>query len=311
MMMYQYSQDLRMQSLIDPFTDLHHANDQCSVNTQQQALQGLENGKVIFLPNVSFSSPFLKQALDDSKRLLHATHKNISYYHPTQRMGTLKKEAVEDIYTQQLQSMLGEYANYTKNLIDNLFPSYSKNLEWGRTSFRPCEIEKRGGSKRKDDTRLHVDSFSASPVYGKRILRVFNNINRYEEPRIWHLGEKFEEIVSRYGPGIPRYNYLVALFLRMVRTTKTLRSPYDHYQIYLHDRMKRDNHYQHTVEKERFEFPAHSTWLVFTDQVSHAALQGQGLLEQTFYLPVSAMQKPELSPLRQWEKLKGPMKIST
>ena len=153
--------------------------------------------------------------------------------------------------------------------------------------------------------KKHIDSFSASPVYGQRILRVFTNINPYGEPRVWHLGEPFDAVLKRYAKNIPNYNYLVALFLKLIKTTKTRRSPYDHYQIYLHDRMKRDNHYQQTVQKERIDFPANSTWIVFTDQTSHAALAGQFLLEQTFYLPVSAMTHPELSPLKQWEKIKN------
>src|SRR2546429_2712052 len=36
-------------------------------------------------------------------------------------------------------------------------------------------------------------------------------------------------------------------------------------------------------------FPVGSTWMAFTDQVSHAAMAGQHLLEQTFYLPLTSM----------------------
>ena len=43
--------------------------------------------------------------------------------------------------------------------------------------------------------------------------------------------------------------------------------------------------------------------MVYTDQVSHAALYGQDVLEQTFYLPVSAMQDENRSPLRILEKM--------
>ena len=35
------------------------------------------------------------------------------------------------------------------------------------------------------------------------------------------------------------------------------------------------------------DLPAGSTWLTFTDQVSHAAMAGQYQFEQTFLLPVS------------------------
>jgi len=38
--------------------------------------------------------------------------------------------------------------------------------------------------------------------------------------------------------------------------------------------------------------------------VSHAAMAGQYQLEQTFLLPVSAMQQPERSPLRILERIK-------
>ena len=52
------------------------------------------------------------------------------------------------------------------------------------------------------------------------------------------------------------------------------------------------------------DFPAGSTWIAFTDGVSHAAMAGQYQLEQTFLLPVEAMQKPERSPLRILERIK-------
>jgi hypothetical protein len=95
-----------------------------------------------------------------------------------------------------------------------------------------------------------------------------------------------------------------ALILKLVKITKTLRSPYDHYMLHLHNSMKLDDNYQQKITKQRIDFSPNSTWLVFTDHVSHAALSGQFLLEQTFYLPVTAMENPMLSPLRQWEKLK-------
>ena len=36
----------------------------------------------------------------------------------------------------------------------------------------------------------------------------------------------------------------------------------------LHDRMKKDDEFQERSEQERFDFPAGSTWLAFTDAVS-------------------------------------------
>ena len=73
----------------------------------------------------------------------------------------------------------------------------------------------------------------------------------------------------------------------------------------LHDRGKLDEEYQREAWRERFDFPAGSTWVCFTDQVLHAALGGQYMLEQTFMLPVSAMLHAERSPLRVLERLAG------
>jgi len=55
----------------------------------------------------------------------------------------------------------------------------------------------------------------------------------------------------------------------------------------------------------KVDFPAGSTWIAFTDQVSHAATAGQYQLEQTFLLPVDAMADPERSPLRVLERIMG------
>jgi hypothetical protein len=72
----------------------------------------------------------------------------------------------------------------------------------------------------------------------------------------------------------------------------------------LHDRMKADASYQAETPQTAVEFPAGSTWIAFTDCVSHAAMAGQYQLEQTFLLPVEALRDPSRSPLRILEKIK-------
>jgi hypothetical protein len=69
--------------------------------------------------------------------------------------------------------------------------------------------------------------------------------------------------------------------------------------------MKEDTSYQQQAPQTAFDFPAGSTWAVFTDSVSHAAMAGQYQLEQTFLLPVDAMLDEQQSPLRILERLKG------
>lgn len=270
---------------------------------QATSLNSLEEGNVIFLPNYFFASSLESGLL--TEKILDKKHKNISFNHLTQQLNGFNKDSDIPNLTEILSRFMNDYALFSKNLVTTLLPSYQKKIKWGRTSFRPAEIKNRAISKRKDDTRLHVDAFTATPVNGLRILRVFCNINPDHMPRIWNLGEPFSVVMRQFSHKIPAYRRWLAIMLKAIKITKSMRSPYDHYQLHLHDKMKLDDNYQAYVDKVTFNFPAYSSWLVFTDQASHAALGGQFLLEQTFYLPVSAMKSPELSPLKIWEKEKG------
>ena len=93
--------------------------------------------------------------------------------------------------------------------------------------------------------------------------------------------------------------------LAALRVTKSPRTPYDALMLQLHDAMKQDAAFQESSAQERVDLPAGSTWMTFTDQVSHAAMAGQYQFEQTFLLPVSAMLDESRSPLRILERLKG------
>lgn len=268
--------------------------------TKQQAVAQLEAGKIIYFPNYFFQPTETEKALL-CESILDSHNKNISYHHTSRHVaGCANPES-----TALMQGFMHRFSDFAKALVDSTLPHYSQDIRWGRTSYRPAEIKGRATSKRKDDKRVHVDSFAASPVNGLRILRVFCNVNPYGEPRVWHAGEPFTDLLNTFEPKIPTFSATRAKLLQLVKATKTRRTPYDHYMLHLHDQMKLNDNYQANLKKERIEFPAQSTWIVFTDHVSHAALSGQFLLEQTFYLPVTAMLNQQLSPLRLWEEKKG------
>ncbi len=267
--------------------------------TGLDALQAIESGQVIFLPNHAFAVDHEAKAyLCES--ILHPKHKNISYHIKHNQLAGLSPEHATK--HEAMRHWMLCYAHFAKALVDDLCPHYREQIIWGRTSYRPAQIKHRRTSPRQDDTRLHVDAFPSSPVQGQRILRVFCNINPDKIPRTWNVGEPFATVLSRFANRIPKYRPLLAKGLHLIRATKTLRTAYDHHMLHLHDGMKLDAAYQATCPKNTIDFPAQSTWMVFTDHVSHAALSGQYLLEQTFYLPVNAMYNPQLSPLYQWEQ---------
>jgi hypothetical protein len=275
-------------------------NQECSPAIQDNALCGLEEGGVLFFPQLSFP------ITEDESRFLSPTivgkSKNVSFDIST---GKLQGTSVGEAEIRQLQNMMQRFATRSNDLLLNLLPHYKAGLMQSRTSFRPVEVAERATSWRKDDTRLHVDSFPSSPVQDKRILRVFSNVNPQEQSRFWNLGESFESVASRFLPSLSGPVWGVSQLLQLCGITKSRRSAYDHFMLQIHDRMKADMDYQLESEQIDYEFPAGSTWITFTDQVSHAAMAGQFCLEQTFYLPVNSMRDPSRSPLRVLERLMG------
>jgi len=264
------------------------------------ATTALEGGDVLWLNEHLFELSSREHPLLSSAVL--ASGKNVSYDPAT---GAVGGSALRGGAAESLRGMLARYSDDANALVGRMFPAYRGGVRRGRTSFRPVEVAGRASSWRQDDSRLHIDSFPASPVRGERILRVFTNVNPAGRPRSWRIGEAFDAVGRRFAPRLRLPAPGSALILRAFGVTKSRRSAYDAMMLQLHDLMKADTAYQADAPQMAFDFPAGSSWLAFTDQVSHAAMAGQYQLEQTFLLPVDAMRSPEQSPLRVLERLKG------
>jgi 3-deoxy-D-manno-oct-2-ulosonic acid (Kdo) hydroxylase len=278
-----------------PFDSWTPAASQAERDAAERAL---ENGSVLFLPRLPFrlgesEARYLSPQWSDAKS------KNISL-RPGETAPRGAVGAPADLSA--LGAMLARYVAHAESLVGALLPRYSANLARAGTSFRPCEIEGRTSSWRKDDTRLHVDAFPSNPNRGMRILRVFSNVNP-AKPRVWRVGEPFEDMAKRYLPEIPRPLPGSAWALEKLHITKSLRSEYDHLMLHLHDGVKADLGYQKACPQEEIPFPPGCTWIVYTDQVMHAAMSGQHAFEQTFHLPVRGLGRPETSPLKVLERL--------
>lgn len=287
-------QDTTAIKLIDEVSDWfaeipHNFGDQC--------LFDLEHGHVLYFPKLAFTLT-QEQCRLLSPVVLEKGRKNISFDIRTHRLLGFNPSTTDQI---ALEAVMKRFVQHTQTLVTALFPSYKSAIEIGRTSFRPANISTRYSSYRKDDTRLHVDAFVSTPTAGKRILRVFSNVNQDGVTRDWRIGEPFDKVIKQFvhrlRPPLPGERAL----LHRLGLTKTKRTLYDHYMLGLHNKMKADTNYQTNASQEAFAFPANTSWIVFTDQVSHAAMSGQHLLEQTFYLPVSAQRFPAQSPLKQLE----------
>lgn len=270
----------------------------CDMALEAQAALALEGGGVLYMPDLPFT------LLPEEQTYLRPDSvkpgvKSIKFSYARRAVWGMADEADSAV----LMGMMQRYAESARDLVVALLPAYEPYLTMGNTSFRPVEAEGRVQSKRHDDRRLHVDAFPSRPMQGRRILRVFTNIG--DKPRVWRVGEPFANVAKTFLPRIRPPRPGRAALLNLLTLTKGKRTPYDHYMLGLHDHMKLDDDYQREVKYTVIAFPPGATWIVYSDQVSHAAMSGQHALEQTFMLPAAAQVRPETSPLTLLEEMKG------
>jgi hypothetical protein len=268
--------------------------------TQISAISALERGDVLFLPSLRFDVRETEASLFTPAILGGA--KNASFDPCTGRLGGT---TVTGTAAAALHGLMARFSAAAARLADQVLPAYRGRLVSGRASFRPAEIAGRVTTWRKDDTRLHVDSFPATPSGGRRILRIFTNVNPEGRARSWRIGDDFRVVAKHFAPRLRAPLPGVGHALALLRVTKSPRSAYDALMLQLHDAMKADEDFQRTSPQTAVDFPAGSTWIGFTDQVSHAATAGQYQLEQTLLLPVDAMLDESRAPLRILERLMG------
>ena len=265
---------------------------------QDTAIRAVEDGGVLVLPHVNFALSererrFLSPSWSDGRA------KNVSLDGAALKGA---RGAAADLA--ELAAMIARFAASAADLVVTLFPRYAPYVQRARTSFRPQPAVGRNVSWRKDDSRLHVDAFPSRPNHGERILRVFCNVSPGED-RVWRVGETFEAVARRFLPRIRRQIPGEARWLAALHVTKGVRSPYDHLMLGLHDRAKADPDYQANCSQQIVRFAPGTTWLCFSDQVMHAAVSGQYMLEQTIDLPLAALYDRERSPLAILERLSG------
>lgn len=259
--------------------------------TRADLRRQLEQGAVLYFPNLHFRfEPGEERFLDS--RWSDGKSKNINLRaNETGVRGAVgSTQDLADLY-----KLIRRYAEFSEQLVLSLFPEYGPHMTRAGTSLRPSEIAGRPVSWRKDDTRLHVDAFPSNPMLGKRLLRVFHNIDP-AAPRVWRVGEPFADFARKFVPKTHGMWPGQAWLMKQLRITKRKRSEYDHRMLQLHDLAKADPDYQANVPQQEFQFPPGSTWIVFSDQLLHAAMRGRAMMEQTIYLDPRAISDHTHSP---------------
>jgi len=205
----------------------------------------------------------------------------------------IKKAVLPDI-----ERMMERYSTWAGELLAGLLPRYAPALEWDRVTYRP--------NQRNAIQPLHVDSAYGYPTQGRGMLRVFCNIDPLRRPRVWQIGEPFESFARRFLPSVhPRSPGWAPALLARFGVVGGAKTPYDLLLAELRRLGKRSDEYQRTAPRRIVDFPPGACWIALTDLVLHGAISGQHSLDQTFFLPATAMNDPSHSSLRILERLSG------
>jgi len=269
---------------------------------EQNLRERLERGEVAYYP----VCPFPVAAGDDEQflcqqRLAGRAHKNISYDPNTGKTNGFLRQAPEQ--ADRLRRLFASFSAQATSWLVATFPQYARAWQLDRVSFRPEEEATRRLRLSARNDLLHVDAFPSRPTNGKRLLRVFVNVNPVD-PRVWMTSDPFAVLFERYGqeaglPGKYREPWgkrLLISFSRIIHRNRLRRSPYDSFMLRFHDFLKRNEEFQEKCPKRFWSFPPGSAWMCFTDTVSHAVLRGRFALEHSYFVAEADLALPDESP---------------
>jgi hypothetical protein len=269
---------------------------------RSEALETLESGGIIYLPNSGFTLSEQEHILVSDAPITLPTPKErkalggrpIVVYDPGRRRLLNSRIKIRQPVRSELENLLTRYAQWAEQTIGELFPRYRDGLIRDQTIYRPCE--------RNNPQNLHVDA-TYGRLSGRAMLRVFCNVNPENQRRVWKIGESFEEFAKRFVPTAKITP--PSAMERLVRRAGVTKghTTYDRLVEDLRTQVQRDKHYQKECPQKTIEWPSGAIWIAMTDLVLHAHISGQQLLDQTFFVPLENMANSEKSSLRILERM--------
>jgi len=276
-----------------------------AVGRGRWACEQLEAANILFFPRTPFGFPQEdREFLLGQKQTRSGFHKNVAYRPAEDRITGLDK--IDTPEAERLRAILRNYSRAVVEFLTGLLSPYAGKWKLDYASFRPLEEKGRPARLHARNDLPHFDSFPTRPTQGDRILRFFTNINPTQS-RVWLTSQTFEALGPEFAKklGLPRSGGALRGLARALRLPGANRSAYDEFMHRCHNAMKEDAAFQAHCPKQRWEFPPDANWMVFTDSVSHAVLEGRYALEQTFLVSRSAMVQPERAPIAVLERIAG------
>ena len=273
----------------------------------------LERGRIVLFPECPIELPsaddldFLRREMP---KLLSS--KNISYHPEADNVNGIKGDPETRT---RVHRLLKDNATRVQAFLRRIMPDLTKNWKVGTSSFRPLQEKGRNLSAHASNELVHVDAGAYGATHGDRILRFFTNVNPAED-RVWVSKGALPELYERFGRDagvrtgatktfdegfLDRLRTGAATALSTVFPTARMldSSPYDRAMRRFHNFMKDTPSFQATPEGHReFRFKPFTSWMVFTDMVSHACIEGQHAFVDTFVIPLESCRLADLTPIQ-------------
>jgi hypothetical protein len=263
--------------------------------------ESLERNELVSIPTCPFALP----TGDDHSFLLAQTtphgRKDLSFDPLTGSLGGSRSASTVQ---QRLASILTAFSDAATAWITATFPAYATGLVKDRVTLRTQEEATRALRLTSRNDLLHIDNFPTRPTLGRRILRVYTNINP-ADPQVWAISERFPQLVARFAArhpvpirSIEEWTSPAQSFFRLFGIGAG-RSNYDSWMLRLHHFLKQDEVFQIHAPRRLIAFPPGAMWALFSDGVAHAQLRGQYSLEHSYFVPPECLVCPEDWPVRQ------------
>jgi 3-deoxy-D-manno-oct-2-ulosonic acid (Kdo) hydroxylase len=275
--------------------------------------QALERAEVVFFERSPVALPdeadleFLRSGLPRELAV-----KNISY-HP--ESDSIPRFEAADAIKRRVEQILRTHGERVEAFLRRSLPDYVPGWTMGTTSFRSIEERGRNLKPRSSNELVHIDAGAYGATNGSRILRFFVNIHPTRD-RVWGTKGSFNALMGRHRElweaakaGKPRvpvekstldraYSGLIRVASKLYPLFQVIdSSPYDRSMRRIHNYMKENPEFRASrLGYQEIHFPPMSSWMVFTDGISHSVLTGQHALVTTLLVPLANCRLPELSP---------------
>jgi len=271
----------------------------------------LEKGNILFFPNIPFDFP--KEDIEFLLNQKQIKNKSAKYKPRLDKLVNANVKNEQDYL--RLHEVMKKLSCSSSTFLSKLLTPYASKWTVDNTCFRSFGFK--GKKQKLKSDLLHIDAFKAKPMFGTRILKFYININPKLSKR-WITSESFEKLVEKFGgskdlpfPAVSKKSLKDSVRVAFKKGAKTvglpvtMKSAYDHFMLKMQKFLKKNNDFQENCSKDHWEFPPGSCWAVFTDVVSHAVIEDQNELEQTFFIPVDGLIYREKAPISILERRSG------